>query len=366
MLFQMVVMQLSNLELAPRDNQSTNTIIDSSTRNAIANLGHGRGSKHQGADSFVSYKNLFLRIMLLVLVSNADYTWCAWFTTFFYSEQSKALISFSIFIFLGVTGFISFLFRLAGNFIDRALGSHCYSMNMIGSIMADCFLIIYQRNLFSLVDTWFNFAIVTIFCALFEILVYSFSVTKTYEKFHDSLMRYARRHRDALDISAVDWSGSVIITNIVHFRTDKILPQLAIIYAICHRWQDGRIFVHRNALMISYRIMIRISSSIAYIIFTTFLRFGYNAQFYEDASSLSIDDFKLLMTFIVISVIIDIIVVLPTDYYLRKTTNIGLASRFVSYFAISDQPEYFIFMIWAITHITTDVFIAKVQVSKFS
>ena len=237
--------------------------------------------------------------------------------------------------------------------------------------MCDSFIIIFHRNLFSLVDSWRNFITFTFLSTALEFFMYQFSITAFYERLHDEIIVYAKQVKIDSNNSSIlfkllslsvkipvgDNNSSFIPSN----RYNPFLCNLAYIYAVTQGWRDGKTFVHKNALDLSYRYVIRVTTTISYIIFQVFLRYGYNAPFY-DPSSYSINDFNQLMIFIVISFLLETIAHIPANYWLIQRFNISLYSRFISFFHMSDNHEIYVHMlIWYVGHITSDVFVAKID-----
>jgi len=124
--------------------------------------------------------------------------------------------------------------------------------------MADTFLIVFQRNLFSLVHTWEAFFEFTAYSFAFEMATFFYCMTEHYEELHDSILKYAEEFNEC-----VNPKEKYKLKNVVCY-----------LYAITHSWQDGKFFVSKNALYISYRFLLRLQSTLAYMLFQVFLRYG--------------------------------------------------------------------------------------------
>jgi hypothetical protein len=212
--------------------------------------------------------------------------------------------------------------------------------------------------------------------ASYELVMYLFQVTGTYETYHDYFVMCAKnavieRYRRGNYVAQIggpsleNFDGFVDTDVVSVFGEPRFTTTetILVLYAQFHKFHDGSVFVHRNALHISYRFVLRVTSTVSYILFTTFLKYGYNRRFYSDASSLSQHSFDLLMDFIIISFLIDAVVWLLADYVLTKRTSISLIQRFIAFFdpiRNGGNTQYIMFLIWVTAHITTDVFVAKI------
>lgn len=248
--------------------------------------------------------------------------------------------------------------------------------------MADAFLIVFQRNLFSIVSSWENFAIFNIIACSYELIVYQFCVTERYEQLHDSILLFARggssTDRDQqlssdLPTTSSDSKNVPVLINeekkdysisdLIHVYWIHCLRSCAIGYARGHMWRSGNIFVHKNCLNLSYRYSLRVVASISYILYSSFLHFSYNAPYYRNDTSINLRDYSRLMAFIVISLLLETIALSASAYLIYKRSGISLFRRFISFFDISTPANrgYLGFYVWVVAHIMTDVFVAKIN-----
>lgn len=209
--------------------------------------------------------------------------------------------------------------------------------------MADTFLIVFQRNLFSLVHSWAGFFEFSAYSFIFELVTFFYGVTESYQKLHDAVIDRGRQFIDKPD-------------------DRNALGFLAWFYGITHGFQDGNFFVNKSCLYISYRFVLRFSTMISYMLFEVFLRYGYNSYFY-DAATYTEDEFKMLMAFQIISMVLEFIAIIPTDWLIRKRSGKSMTTRFFAFFSDKDSQMYVTFFVWVLTHISTDVFVDKINYS---
>lgn len=93
-----------------------------------------------------------------------------------------------VFGFYIVHGLGSLLLRMVDNQVDRDLAAGCASMDMITSLVADTFLITFQRNLFTLVTSWTSFVELNAASLLYEVLIYQMQTWHVYEEWHDRVL----------------------------------------------------------------------------------------------------------------------------------------------------------------------------------
>lgn len=66
------------------------------------------------------------------------------------------------------------------------------------------------------------------------------------------------------------------------------------------------------------------------------------------------------MGYVIVSAVLDVIAIIPTDYTLRKRGKPSLIQHFFAFFNAPNGNIYMGFFIWVIAHITTDVFVNKI------
>lgn len=169
------------------------------------------------------------------------YTWCVLFTSFFEQLQESKYVAFLVFGFYIVHGFGSLLLRMVANQVDRALAAGCASMNIIMRLVADTF-------------SW-----------------------------HVYELWYVVRRKEF-----VEGERSIISDGV---------GGLCYVYNTTHFWYPGRLFVSKNALYLAYKFVLRITSSISYLLFSSLLRYGYNSPPYYTEASYSEQTFQNLMYF---------------------------------------------------------------------
>lgn len=288
---------------------------------------------------------LFYKVLATSIMFCGMYNWCVLFTSFFEQLQQSKYVAFLVFGFYIIHSLGSLLLRMVANQVDRDLAAGCASMNIIMSLVADTFLITFQRNLFTLVTSWTSFVEINAASLLFEVLIYQVQTWHVYEVWHDHVLVRGK--------AFVEGDRSVSADSVGGF---------CYIYSATHFWYPGRLFVNKNALHLAYKFVLRITSSISYLLFSTLLRYGYNSPYYAEASY-SERTYQNLMYFILLSLLFDFIVISVTDYFLRKRTGLSLYCRFMQFFAAGEGSEYVHFLIWVTTHITSDIFVAKILYS---
>ena len=286
----------------------------------------------------INYGKEYLRTLMLSMLHAGMFAWCSTFTGLFMMLSAGKQLGY-ILLFTFITTIASVFVRMLGSNVDFGLTAGSCSLNVIAGLMTDTFYVVYQRNLFSGVKNWTEFAEFATIFAVIEVVMFQFCVTETYEKWHDDVR--------------------VIAKDEVEKEKGSFKYDLCYFYCATHGWLDGRSFIHKNALHLSYKALLRVSSSVAFLLFETFLRYSYNKKYY-DAALFSPQGYNNLVGYVIVSMILDIIVVFPTEYMLRKRDKPGLMQHFFAFFNSANGPIYMGFFIWVIAHITTDVFVAKI------
>lgn len=290
----------------------------------------------------INYMKQWVRTTALSMLHAGMFAWCSTFTGIFLALPENLKVGY-LFLFTFVTMYASILVRMVATFVDYGLSAGSCSLNIIAGLMTDTFFVVYQRNLFTGVDNWTEFIYFALVNAVIEVVVFQFCVTETYERWHDVVRNYAK------DPEAKE-EGS--------FKFD-----LCYLYASTHGWLDGNSFVHKNSLHLSYKCLLRLSSGVAFMIFETFIRYSYNKQYY-DAQTFSAEGYSNLMGFTLVSMVLDFLIVIPTDWTLKKRGKPSLLQHFSAFFNSPNGHVYMGFFIWVIAHITTDVFVAKILYSS--
>lgn len=197
--------------------------------------------------------------------------------------------------------------RKFGTLIDDDIhSSHPVSLNIIGGMQSDIFVVVFQRNLFSNIDTWGDFFLFTFLSNTVDVCTSMYQISQHYKSMHDRICAYA---------ATVEGS-----------TPSTILQFFAVRYANSRGKRPGEIVMHKYALLLAHKYMLTLASSLSFIVFQTWLRFGYNRHYY-DTSSLSESQFENQMVFVLLSVIIDTMTIFPVNYILNKTTGNSLWER---------------------------------------
>lgn len=77
-------------------------------------------------------------------------------------------------------------------------------------------------------------------------------------------------------------------------------------------------------------------------------------------------DYIRLIFFICIQMLLETIIFISSSHLLYKRSKISLIGVFLSFFNKTNgiEKEYLSFLIWCVSHVTTDVFIAKILYDK--
>ena len=236
--------------------------------------------------------------------------------------------------------------RIFGSLADRNIrSSHPVSLSVIGNIQSEIFPIIFQINLFSLVTEWSHFFLLLFTIEFIETATRCFSVSPLYARMHDAMCEHSRNQKDQQSASFFTFCAHV--------------------FARINDYRSGVLTVDQSAIRLCMKIIINISALISYMFFSIVLRCGYNKHFYNVQSSSSAN-FERLLAFVCVYLGVEILLIAPTDVYVKKSSNYSLFNRWVSFFDINDGQEYYVFLVWALTHVTTDVFIAKIDYLRSS
>jgi hypothetical protein len=347
--------QISNSSYKPSSNGSIISSISQAEASSISteNDSSTTDINNEANNLGLPQLSLYPRVLLLSLAIAGLYSFCAWFTTFFEQEtanstfgKNTSLILLSIFVF--VVCFGTMIVRVLGNYVDQGLSPNSPSLNVIAGMMADTYLIVYYRNLFAYVDGWPTFLEFSLVAVILELVTFQYSVTDSYRELHNTIISYGiRKLQETNNINVIE-----------SFKIN-----CAFLYCTTHGWRDGEIFVNKNALMLGYRFILRSSTTVSYIIFQLFLRYGYNSPFYSvDKQHYSDDRFSNLLAFIALSFVFECIVMYFPEKSLRDKTGIGILARTISFFQKApNSAPYVLFFIWALGHINSDVFVAKID-----
>lgn len=98
-----------------------------------------------------------------------------------------------------------------------------------------------------------------------------------------------------------------------------------------------------------------LQTSFTYIIFWTFLRLGYNRKFFPVIETTSHEHYRLTL-FILAGAGLEVLFFLLMSFLSTRTVGHGLALPVAV--ALNVRREYQYFIMWALAHVTTDVFLA--------
>jgi hypothetical protein len=76
-------------------------------------------------------------------------------------------------------------------------------------------------------------------------------------------------------------------------------------------------FVFKNALNVTLLFVIKVATSVTYIITLPIIRYSYNKSYFPTTSKCSATDFTRIVLFVLISLIIDVVVFFLADKYVQ-------------------------------------------------
>ena len=126
-----------------------------------------------------------------------------------------------------------------------------------------------------------------------------------------------------------------------------------------------RIWSMRVALDFSLRFTCCMTSAIAYIIGLTFLRFGYNSEFYNfNETSLSNEQYERTIAYTSFALCIELLIFAVCALIVAKYSELGMLTKPFEKL-IKSEPSYFAFGVWTTAHIITDVFLAQLNLDNW-
>lgn len=185
--------------------------------------------------SLIGYGKLVYRSFLVSLSVVALYNFVVWFTGFFEENKNSSYSSFLLIIFIFGCVVGQQLINITSNYVDFHT-NNIPSLNIISMFQGDCFFIIFERNLFTSITTWRKFIIFTLLHCIFEIALFSFSISEYYENWHDKLIKNGK-----------DLKSNININNNNSYIANKLIT---LYYKINGNKRNGYILINRNALRI--------------------------------------------------------------------------------------------------------------------
>jgi hypothetical protein len=204
------------------------------------------------------------------------------------------------------------------------------SLELFSHIMLSMFYAIFFRALFQHLEAWTDFAAVSVMHLAMLGLLYPLRMTRVYFSHTD---RFQRRYRK--------W------------------PIVSILYDPSNAAQWNT----RIALDFVVRFAAGLTASLAFVVMTAFLRFGYNRDRYTYfGSGLSSGSFAQGMAFVSASVGVEVLGLLVMAHVTRRLIRGGILSPFMT--LVTKQRSYQYALVACGCHIITDVFLAHVKLGS--
>ena len=243
---------------------------------------------------------------------------------------------------------VYFLFSLSFTIIRPIMRSIGYlsdknkiggpSIEVLMEMSISFFFYTFYRNLFISVRSFGLFFVIKAVHVVFEVCNYTICFSKWYRKFVESA--YERYHESTLQYQ--------IISCISGCRNVETLEQ-----AQCFR-SGMRFYLFR-------------SSVVTFILFFTFLRYGYNSSFYCAYNEISEDHYLILMSMTGLSIVIELIVFWYTDILCFSTYGHGILrvwQEFLSGKVGLVHRSVIVYMIWLMAHVTADIYLYRIDTSS--
>lgn len=265
-----------------------------------------------------NYVELSVRVTIFAISLYLCYIFCVQYTLFFASLASNNINNFSKS--LSTFGFICLIqvFKVICNSfaqaVDLRLSSgqkQYYSMYIISTIQVDIYLITFHRNLFTFLNSWVEFFEIIIGYLVFETFFFTLSISMFYLELHNTLMKYDPR---SLNPSIFSTKSSTDNSVTKSMTLEVILVEA---YQNFNKNIINEAFVFKNALNITLLFVIKVATSVTYIITLPIIRYSYNKSYFPTTSKCSATDFTRIVLSVFISLIIDIVVFLLADKYVQ-------------------------------------------------
>uniref|UniRef100_A0A7S2RQM3 Uncharacterized protein n=1 Tax=Rhizochromulina marina TaxID=1034831 RepID=A0A7S2RQM3_9STRA len=274
--------------------------------------------KQSGGESPGATMPLFWGMLAETFITSCIYYFCLSFTRIFTNRAQRDTTLPLTMGFLIVLQCGRVAARIAGKYIDshRAFGG--VSLELISFIDVEIFSAVFYRNLFSTVESYQQFFLLKLARLIIDLIVFPVQLIPGLDHAHDAVRSHSRLY------AALTPPG-------------KLLPQ-------------------RMAINLTIHTMLAVQSSIAYLIFWSFLRYGYNQDFFPTVNDQSDADFSRLCEFVVIGAVMEISFFFGVNILMHRRTTFSLWAPLRA--AFTTHPEYLWYMTGILAHVTGDVFLA--------
>jgi hypothetical protein len=238
---------------------------------------------------------------------------------------------------------ISFLFikpviRKLGHIAD-ANKTGGPSLELLMEMSIYFFYFTFERNLFISVNSYSDFFMIKSIYVVFELL--NNTIT-----FHT-------------------WYHNKLILLFVQYKLSPVRLQLLKLVA---GGEYADLALQVQCLRMGMKLYFLLTTAFTFVLFFLFLRYGYNHQYYCLYEEMSDADFYLLMNITIISVVLELLLFLFADYlYFHNFRHRGILSTWEyllrGQFVSVPNTSVVMYLIWLMTHVTTDLYIARIDVS---
>jgi hypothetical protein len=144
--------------------------------------------------------------------------------------------------------------------------------------------------------------------------------------------------------------------------------QLGLLCCLCGS-PSSELLVQRQCFRTGMKFYLFLNSVITFVLFSTFLRYGYNNVFYCVFDTMNNHDYSLLMQFTMISLGRELLVLRYTDGFCMAKYRHGILTLWEDFLTGSIwgggncNGSVVVFMIWLMTHISTDIYLSQIDLS---
>jgi hypothetical protein len=284
-----------------------------------------------------SWFHQWIRCMTVVMCISGTYLYCQWLALTF-SSASGALGEVGIYLVFALSfSVLRPVARFIGYLIDRHKTGGP-SVEVLMEMSISFFYFTFYRNLFVSVRSYLVFFAIKSIHVAMEMLNCSICFSQWY-----------RQH---LDRAFVAWQ-------------DFPLGKRALrIVAGC---KSVDMFVQLQCIKTGMRLYLFLSSAITFMLFFTFLRYGYNRPYYCLYREISDKEYTMLMNITFMAVMIELAVYGYTDWVCRTSYGHGVLTTWQGLLhgkLGGSRRSLLIYMIWLLGHVTTDIYLSRLDVSS--
>lgn len=276
--------------------------------------------------------------VIMLLAVTVVYIYCQTLALQF-SNAKDSLGELGIYIFFTLSFlFIKPVIRKLGNIADENKTGGP-SLELLMEMSVYFFYYTFERNLFISVHSYSSFFLIKSIYVVFELLNNTITFHKTY---HQTLIKLFTQYK----------------------HSPVLLQGLKLVAG----GEYADLSLQVQCLRMGMKLYFVLTTAVTFLLFFIFLRFGYNHQYYCLYNEMTNDDFSLLMNITAISVIIEILLFLFADYlYFYHFQHRGILSTWEyllrGQFLDIPNTTVVLYLIWLMTHVTTDLYISRIDVA---